>query len=45
MYELGGGGVLFDLDEIQEWLYSWCLEEDTNNIVEALSLWKFLFRA
>ena len=39
-----GGGVLFEPDEVHESLYSWGLEEDTNNIVEYLSLWKGLFQ-
>jgi ribonuclease HI len=36
--EAGGGGVLYDPDEILEWVYSWGLGEDTNNMEEALSL-------
>jgi ribonuclease HI len=41
----GGGGVLIDPEEIKVLLYSWGINEDTNNIVEALALWQGLSQA
>jgi ribonuclease HI len=41
----GGGGVIYDPDEIRELVNSWGLGEETNNIAEALSLWQGLAQA
>jgi ribonuclease HI len=41
----GGGGVLIDLEEIKVLSYSWGIVKDTNNIVEALTLWQGLSQA
>jgi ribonuclease HI len=40
-----GGEVLYDPDEIRELVYSQGLGEETNNMTEALSLWKGLTQA
>ena len=39
---VGGGGILLNPDEILELSYSLGIGEDTNNIAEALALWKGL---
>jgi hypothetical protein len=44
-WEAGGGGVLYGPDEVQEWVFSWGLGEDTNNMAEALGLWQGLNQA
>ena len=36
----GGRGILLDPKDQIEITYSWGIEENTNNIAEALSLWK-----
>jgi ribonuclease HI len=41
----GGGGVLLDPEEIKVFSYSWGIDEDTNNIAEALALWQGLSQA
>ena len=41
----GGGGILFNPDGVQEWVYSWGLKEDSNNVVEGLALWQGLCQA
>jgi ribonuclease HI len=43
--EAGGGGVIIDPEEIKVLLYSWGIDKDTNNIVEALALWQGLSQA
>jgi ribonuclease HI len=43
--EASGGGVLIDPKEIKVLSYSWGIDKDTNNIAEALALWKGLSQA
>jgi len=43
--EVGGGGVIIDLEEINVLSYSWGIDKDTNNIVVALALWQGLSQA
>lgn len=40
----GGGGVLFNPNEVLELSYSWGIGEYMNNIVEALSLWQGIYQ-
>ena len=42
---VGGGGILLNSNEILELSYSLGIGEDTNNIEEALALWKGLYQA
>ena len=41
----GGGGVLFDPDGNLKFTYSWNLGIESNNMAEALALWKGLNQA
>jgi ribonuclease HI len=43
--EAGGGGVIIDREEIKVLSYSWGIDKNTNNIVEALALWQGLSQA
>lgn len=40
----GGGGVLFDPEDILEFSLSLGIGVDTNNIIEALALWQGLYQ-
>jgi ribonuclease HI len=43
--EADGGGVIIDPEEIKVLSYSWGIDKDINNIVEALALWQGLSQA
>ena len=42
---IGGGGIIINPNGIQEQVYSCGLDVETNNVAEALALWKGLLQA